>query len=381
MSARPDRLTILASNPFFGALPENDLARIAPLLREVSVPPGDFLVREGDRAVEVFIIDDGEMQVLKRHPGDGRLQEISRLGPGQSVGELALIDEAPRSASVRALTLTRLYALAVADVAEAGAAAVIRTRLTQAVTRRLRDTNELTAQALALQLAMGRFLTFIIFLLSIYAYVLSGLSHVATRSISTTPITLGLSTLLIGVSFSMMRRLGYPLAFYGLTARGWRRALVEGVLFSIPLCAIIVAVKWVLLRVAMGVADKPVFDPFAALNLAAVPGAGAGTLLAMAAVYAFHAPLQEFLVRGALQSPLQQFLGGAGGHWSPIIASNLIFSAFHLYISLGFALVTFLPGLFWGWMYARHGTLVGVAVSHILVGLWTVFVVGIEGVV
>jgi CRP-like cAMP-binding protein len=224
MSARPDRLTILASNPFFGALPENDLARIAPLLREVSVPPGDFLVREGDRAVEVFIIDDGEMQVLKRHPGDGRLQEISRLGPGQSVGELALIDEAPRSASVRALTLTRLYALAVADVAEAGAAAVIRTRLTQAVTRRLRDTNELTAQALALQLAMGRFLTFIIFLLSLYAYVLSGLSHIATRSISTTPITLGLSTLLIGVSFSMMRRLGYPLAFYGLTARGWRPA-------------------------------------------------------------------------------------------------------------------------------------------------------------
>ena len=41
----------------------------------------------------------------------------------------------------------------------------------------------------------------------------------------------------------------------------------------------------------------------------------------------------------------------------------------------------FLPGLFWGWLYARHGTLIGVSVSHILLGLWTVFVVGIEGVV
>jgi CRP-like cAMP-binding protein len=381
MPAVAERLAILAANPFFGALPQTDLARIAPLLRERAVPSGDFLVREGERAAEVFIIDDGEVQVLKRHPADGRLQEISRLGPGESVGELALIDEAPRSASVRALRETRVYALTVSDVEEMGAGAVLRTRLTQAVTRRLRDTNELTAQALALQLAMGRFLTFIIFLLSLYAYVLSGLSRFAARSISTTPITLALSFLLIAVSFGMMRRLGYPLAFYGLTTRNWRRALAEGVLFTIPLCGLVVAIKWTLLRVAWGVADTPIFDPFVALNMAALPTAGIGTIVMLSAVYALHAPLQEFLVRGALQSPLQHFLGGAGGHWSPIIASNLIFSAFHLYISFGFALVTFLPGLFWGWLYARHGTLLGVSVSHIILGIWTVFVVGIEGIV
>jgi CRP-like cAMP-binding protein len=381
MAAAADRLGILAANPFFGALAETDLARIAPLLREVSIPPGDFLLREGDHAAEVFIIDDGEVQILKRHPSDGRLQEIRRLGPGESVGELALIDARPRSASVRAVRATRLYALSVSDVADAGAAAALRTRLTEAVTRRLRDTNELTAEALALQLAMGRFLTFVIFLLSLYAYVLSGLSRFAAGSSSTTPITLSLSVLLIAMSFAMMRRLGYPLAFYGLTTRGWRRAVVESVLLTIPLLGVVVAVKWILLRVAWGIADKPLFDPFAALNMAALPTAGAGTLLLMATIYATHAPLQEFLVRGALQSPLQQFLAGAGGHWSPIIASNLIFSAFHLYISFGFALVTFLPGLFWGWLYARHGTLVGVCVSHIILGLWTVFVVGIEGVV
>jgi CRP-like cAMP-binding protein len=379
--AAADRLGILAANPFFGTLPEKDLLRIAPLLREISVPPGDFLLREGERAVEVFIIDDGEVQILKRDPVDGRLQEISRLGPGESVGELALIDERPRSASVRALRATRLYALSVSDVAEAGAAAVIRSRLTQAVSRRLRHTNEVTAQALKLQLAMGRFLTFIIFLLSLYAYVLSGLSRFAAGSSSTTPMTLGLSILLIGASFVMMRRLDYPLSFYGLTTRGWRRAVVEGVLLTIPFCGLVVMLKWLLLRVAWGVADAPLLDPFAALNMAVIPGAGSGTLVLMATLYAIHAPLQEYLVRGTLQSPLQHFLGGAGGHWSPIIASNLIFSAFHLYLSFGFALVTFLPGLFWGWLYARHGTLVGVCVSHIILGLWTVFVVGIEGIV
>jgi CRP-like cAMP-binding protein len=381
MAGAADRLGLLAANPFFGALPKTDLARIAPLLREVCVSAGDFLVREGDRAVEVFIIDDGEVQILKRDSVDGQLQEITRLGPGESVGELALIDQRPRSASVRALRATRLYALSVADVADAGAAAAIRARLTQAVTRRLRDTNEVTARTLALQLAMGRFLTFIIFLLSLYAYALSGLSRFAAGSSSTTPITLGLSILLIGVAFAMMRRLGYPLAFYGLTTRGWRRAVVEGVLFTIPLCAVVVAVKWLLLRVAWDLASKPMFEPFSALNLAVMQTAGAGTLVLMATLYVIHAPLQEYLVRGTLQSPLQHFLAGAGGHWSPIVASNLIFSAFHLHLSFGFALVTFLPGLFWGWLYARHGTLIGVSVSHVILGLWTVFVVGIEGIV
>jgi CRP-like cAMP-binding protein len=381
MAAAADRLGILAANPFFGTLPETDLRRIAPLLREVSIASGDFLVREGERALEVFIIDDGEVQILKRDPDDGQLQEITRLGPGESVGELALIDQRPRSASARALRTTRVYALSLTDVAEAGAAAVIRSRLTQAVTRRLRNTNELTARTLALQLAMGRFLTFIIFLLSLYAYVLSGLSRFAAGRSSTTPLTLGLSILLIGASFLMMRRLGYPVAFYGLTTRGWRRAVVEGVVLTIPLCGVVVALKWLLLRVAWGVAGPPILDPFAAINLAVLPGAGSGTLALMATLYVIHAPLQEYLVRGTLQSPLQHFLGGAGGHWSPIIASNLIFSAFHLYLSFGFALVTFLPGLFWGWLYARHGTLVGVSLSHIILGLWTVFVVGIEGIV
>ena len=180
MAAAADRLGILAANPFFGALPETDLARIAPLLREVSVPPGDFLLREGDRAVEVFIIDDGEVQVLKRHPSDGHAagdQPPRARAERRRAGAHRRGARAPRRCARRGRRgSTRSPSPTWPRPAPA---AVLRTRLTQAVTRRLRDTNELTAQALALQLAMGRFLTFVIFLLSLYAYVLSGLSRFA----------------------------------------------------------------------------------------------------------------------------------------------------------------------------------------------------------
>ena len=47
-------------------------------------------------------------------------------------------------------------------------------------------------------------------------------------------------------------------------------------------------------------------------------------------------------------------------------------------VGLGFAVASFVPGLFWGWMYTKHHSLFGVSVSHILVGVWATFVVGIE---
>lgn len=57
------------------------------------------------------------------------------------------------------------------------------------------------------------------------------------------------------------------------------------------------------------------------------------------------------------------------------MGANIIFSAAHLYVSPGLAVMAFVAGLFWGWLYARQGTLVGVSVSHVLLGFWAFEVV------
>lgn len=378
-----DRVAALRANPFFGSLPEGDLAQLAPLLREIRVAEGEFVVREGEVASEVFVIDEGEVQVLKRDTHDDQFHQIRRLGAGETIGEFALVAPGPRSASVRALCPTRLYVLDAAAVNGArDAHAALRAHLVQAIAQRLRETTDVTVRALSLQVAMGRFLTFIIVLLTLYAYVLSGITQIAAVVSSTTLVTLGVLAIIIGSALMMMRRLGYPLRFYGVTTDNWRPAVRESIALTVLACALVVALKWLVLHLGPGGAGKPLFDPYASLNLASVaPVAARTTLFIMAALYVLHAPLQEFLVRGCLQSPLQHFLADAGGRWAAILASNLIFSAFHLYISFGFAVLTFVPGLFWGWLYARHGTLTGVALSHAMLGVWAVFVVGIEGVV
>lgn len=68
-------------------------------------------------------------------------------------------------------------------------------------------------------------------------------------------------------------------------------------------------------------------------------------------------------------------------NWKAIVIANLLFASAHAYIGFWFCVFAFLPGLFWGWLFARQRSLVGVTVSHILVGLWAIFALGIHAVI
>jgi membrane protease YdiL (CAAX protease family) len=87
---------------------------------------------------------------------------------------------------------------------------------------------------------------------------------------------------------------------------------------------------------------------------------------------------QEFTARGALQSPLQRFLVGPHSRALAIVIANALFTASHLYLSATFAVIAMIPGFLWGWLYARHGTLVAPIVSHALIGWWALFVLGFD---
>ena len=97
--------------------------------------------------------------------------------------------------------------------------------------------------------------------------------------------------------------------------------------------------------------------------------------------YALFTPAQEFITRGALQSSLQMFVGDEtrGKLWSAILLSNLMFAAAHSHTSFGLAVAVLVSGLFWGWLYAKQRSLLGVSVSHFLIGVWALFIVGLRG--
>lgn len=98
-----EKVAILKSIAIFAETPDSVLAAVAAITDELDVLPGETLIREGEYGDCMYIIVDGQVRV---HRGE---QTILTLGPGKSVGELAVLDPEPRSASVTAVVDTHLF--------------------------------------------------------------------------------------------------------------------------------------------------------------------------------------------------------------------------------------------------------------------------------
>ena len=95
----------LARVPLFSGLERRDLERIADSFKQRDYSPGDVIASEGQGGAGFFIIGEGTAKVTVH--GEDR----ATLGPGDYFGEIALIDEGARTASVIAETDMKTYAM------------------------------------------------------------------------------------------------------------------------------------------------------------------------------------------------------------------------------------------------------------------------------
>jgi CRP/FNR family transcriptional regulator, cyclic AMP receptor protein len=91
--------------PLFAGLLSSELNRVAAAMQLLDVTGGELVCAEGDPGHQFYVIAEGEA-VVERHG-----HSVAKLHAGDYFGELALLDRGPRSASVRALTDTRLFVL------------------------------------------------------------------------------------------------------------------------------------------------------------------------------------------------------------------------------------------------------------------------------
>jgi predicted MFS family arabinose efflux permease len=101
----PHELELLRRNPIFAPLPGPVLEQLASSLQAVHAAPGEQLVREGDRGDRFYVVARG---VLDVSAGGEKVRE---LGPGDSFGEIALLRDVPRTATVTAREDAELFAL------------------------------------------------------------------------------------------------------------------------------------------------------------------------------------------------------------------------------------------------------------------------------
>jgi len=105
-SVLPERqLSLLARIPMFAPLARVDLERLARQLDRIETPVGTEVIRQGDIGDRFYVVDAGEFEIVI----DG--ERIRTQGEGDFFGEIALLQDMPRTATVRALTDGAVWAL------------------------------------------------------------------------------------------------------------------------------------------------------------------------------------------------------------------------------------------------------------------------------
>jgi signal transduction histidine kinase len=132
--------------PLFAGLAEEDLEQLYRMAETVSLDAGELVFEEGNPGDALYVVLDGELEVSKRQGGQDVVLAVR--GVGDFIGEMSLLEQAPRSASVRTLRETRLLMISQAafDTLLSCSPSAYLTML-RTVTSRLRSTESMLVQS------------------------------------------------------------------------------------------------------------------------------------------------------------------------------------------------------------------------------------------
>jgi CRP/FNR family transcriptional regulator, cyclic AMP receptor protein len=105
---------MLRAVPLFASFPEDQLRMLTTMVNRRSVSRGTTIMAAGDQIDSLYIVISGRLKVMMSD-ADGKEVILSILGPGEFFGEMGLIDDSPRSASVVAIEPCELLSIAKRD--------------------------------------------------------------------------------------------------------------------------------------------------------------------------------------------------------------------------------------------------------------------------
>ncbi|MBE9503418.1 MAG: cyclic nucleotide-binding domain-containing protein [Proteobacteria bacterium] len=139
-------VTILKKVPLFDTLTEDELSEVLRLSKKEEHKSGDKIFAEGDSGDRLYIIDTGAVRISKNIPGIGE-EALCVLNAGDYFGEMALIDNAPRSADALSHEDVCLLAVSKADLEalmekNKELAYKLLWKFVETLSKRLRETND-----------------------------------------------------------------------------------------------------------------------------------------------------------------------------------------------------------------------------------------------
>lgn len=103
------KVEALKRAPLFQGLSRKELVALAKVTEDLELPAGRVLCREGEVGQEFFVLLDGEVEVSRKR------KKVAIRGGGEFFGEIALLEQTPRMATVKTKTAVRLFVLNARD--------------------------------------------------------------------------------------------------------------------------------------------------------------------------------------------------------------------------------------------------------------------------
>ncbi len=200
--------------------------------------------------------------------------------------------------------------------------------------------------------------TFVSLVLSLCLYTFLLASLKLTDDKSYTIVTLLICLYFIAVSTLLIRRSKLPISKFGLSFINLKQSLLESLAVSgVILMGITLFKGW-------AVQNWPVFTGYPIVDWSLIDWSFYAYLLI--------APFQEFIARGVIQGSVERIMPGKYNFVWAIVVASMLFSVSHIFYSVELAIITMVSGFLWGYMYTKHRNIIGISISHFLIGNYLV---------
>lgn len=346
---------------------EADFSTLDSFSESIDLAPGDCLIQQGSMPDYFYVLQSGSLEVSERDiVHDEKMVHAVLDQAGAFVGEVSLIDDQPRSADVHVKTAAQLLKIDIKKFKDTAlhneAFSHIMIQASINMSARLRSENEKRLNLFRSHLSLSSFMFSIMLLICLFILFFP-LLLTLMKKINSTYIGAGIFIFFALYSLHTLYLTKIDKKHFGLTLNKWKFQIKDSIKLSIIPILFLLGVKWILIEHDPVKFGSQIIDAFKIVGTH-----GLLYLLIPTIIYALFCPLQEFLARGVLQGPLLLLFREKRGNLNAVLLSNAVFGALHAVNSPQLAIISFFPGLFWGWMYLRHRSILGVSVSHIIIG-------------
>ena len=361
---------------FAGITPEQLRAVAASAIIEHHAV-GSIVIQEDAPSDYFYLIVEGKVDIYREE----KHLILESLSTGAVFGLLSIIEHKARSATVETREPSILIKFDLSHIATSLPQGkeiyntIVINNINDLATI-IRSTNTLAIQSMKTgieefkkRISIGNFFSSAILIVAAYSFFARLAQDYVETLTTTTFVTSALLAVSAVIVISMMHYAPYSWTDYGFTLKNWRSALADTLLKTGIFIVVLTIMKWVLTLTEL--ASTPVFSfPF----FRRYPFLFG---LTIALTYSVFCILQEIILRSADQHSLMHFLTGRFAKTRIIATTTLIAAATHLHMkSLVFPLLIIVPNIFWCLLYDKHRSLLCVSVSHILIGVWALFILG-----